>query len=542
MHMRQLMDAVFSLESCCNGAVSVRLARVPEGAPSNGGISLHGLPDTDLLWKSASVRQFPDPLRRGTTEQVRKLRLAASARSFPETRQPTSAAAPVSSRPTASRGFRTVTTPSNSSIVSAIESWGGAEFQTALTSAACAEFNLPGDRAFHDAAKRFGVDDNLGGDAEAALRRWFGELKHVPEFANKTELTKVSIGDEAVDVLVLGLDTLALLHRCCLVKCPAGEAHPIPAHQRTARDVSGILDGAAMSVRALKPLYLTLVYAHTALMLKKSLLDENETVNYGDSTPSGMAQVVSFHLTNRVLFYYQVSKKISSVGNKTTMLSTIAALLSCYTSRHCWLLEHVASKYAETVLNIAIEMPSEIASGKRDEWREDSREKELRKVKRRMTYQAKVWKETKRVAKRDPTGAAEVGANPAPPSGAMTRAGDRVDLAVGSMRCGLSAEVSSRSYAADGAAPGTMFLELCKLHVSSSLAAAAPEVFYDRFGDPLPFPGFVAYRVATLTRVANSHFPPRGNMPHFLRELATTHLLKESLHFYWPAQSCLRPQ
>jgi hypothetical protein len=200
----------------------------------------------------------------------------------------------------------------------------------------------------------------------------------------------------------------------------------------------------------------------------------------------------------------------------------------------------VASKYAETVLNIAIEMPSEIASGKRDEWREDSREKELRKVKRRMTYHAKVSKETKRVAKGDRTGAAEAGANPAPPPGAMTRACDRVDLAVGSMRCGLSAEVSSRSYSADGAAPGTMFLELCKLQVSSSLAAAAPEVFYDRFGDPLPW--FVAYRVATLARVANSHFPPRGNVPHFLRELATTHLLNESLHFYWPAQSCLRPQ
>jgi hypothetical protein len=111
------------------------------------------------------------------------------------------------------------------------------------------------------------------------------------------------------------------------------------------------------------------------------------------------------------------------------------------------------------VLSIAIEMPSEIASGKRDEWREDSREKELRKVKRRMTYQAKVWKETKRVAMGDPTGAAEVGANPAPPPGAMSRAGDRVDLAVDSMQCGLSAEVSSRSYAADGAACGTMFLE-----------------------------------------------------------------------------------
>jgi hypothetical protein len=145
------------------------------------------------------------------------------------------------------------------------------------------------------------------------------------------------------------------------------------------------------------------------------------------------------------------------------------------------------------------------------------------------------------VEKGDRTGAAEVGANPAPPPGAMTRAGDRVDLAVGSMRCGLSAEVSSRSYAADGAAPGTM-LELCKLPVSSSLAAAAPEVFYDRFGDPWSFPGFVAYRVATLARVANSHFPLRGNVPHFLRELATTHLLNESLHFYWPAQSCLRPQ
>jgi hypothetical protein len=144
MRLRQLMDAVISLESCCNGAVSVRLALVPEGSPSNGGISLYGLPDTDLLWKSASVRQFPDPLRRGTTEQVRKLRLAASASRFPKTHQPTSAAAPVSSRPTASRGFRTVTTPSNSSIVSAIESWGGAAFQTALTAAACAEFNLPG--------------------------------------------------------------------------------------------------------------------------------------------------------------------------------------------------------------------------------------------------------------------------------------------------------------------------------------------------------------------------------------------------------------
>jgi hypothetical protein len=103
----------------------------------------------------------------------------------------------------------------------------------------------------------------VGGDTEAALRRWFGELKHEPEFANKSELMKVSIGDGAVDVLVLGLDTLALLHRCCPVQCPGGEAHQIPAHPRTAKDMSGILDGsAAMSVRALKPLYLTLVYAH----------------------------------------------------------------------------------------------------------------------------------------------------------------------------------------------------------------------------------------------------------------------------------------
>jgi hypothetical protein len=104
------------------------------------------------------VRQFPDPLRRGATEQVRKLRLAASATRFPETHQPTSAAAPVSSRP---RGFRTVTTPSNSSIVSAIESWGGAAFQTALTAAACAEFNLPGGTAFYDAAKRLGVWEEI---------------------------------------------------------------------------------------------------------------------------------------------------------------------------------------------------------------------------------------------------------------------------------------------------------------------------------------------------------------------------------------------
>jgi hypothetical protein len=263
------------------------------------------------------VRQFPDPLRRGTTEQVHKLRLAASATRFPETRGPTSAAAPVSSRPTSSRGFRTVTTPSNSSIVSAIESWGGAAFQTALTAAACAEFNLPGGRAFHDAAKGLGVDDKLGGDAEAALRLWFGELKHEPGFANKSELMKVSIGDGAVDVLVVGLDTLALLYRCCPVKCPGGESHPIPAHPRTAKDVSGILDGsAAMSVRALKPLYLTLVYAHTALMQKKSLLDENETVNYGDSTPSGMAEVVCFPSDDPCFVLLSGLKKISSVGKR----------------------------------------------------------------------------------------------------------------------------------------------------------------------------------------------------------------------------------
>jgi hypothetical protein len=42
-----------------------------------------------------------------------------------------------------------------------------------------------------------------------ALRRWFGELKQEPEFMKKTELMKVSIGDGVVDVLVLGLDTLA---------------------------------------------------------------------------------------------------------------------------------------------------------------------------------------------------------------------------------------------------------------------------------------------------------------------------------------------
>jgi hypothetical protein len=74
-----------------------------------------------------------------------------------------------------------------------------------------------------------------------------------------------------VDVLVLGLDTLALLHRCCPVKCPGGEGHPIPPHPRTAKDASGILEGsAAMTGRALKPLYLTLVYAQTALMLENS--------------------------------------------------------------------------------------------------------------------------------------------------------------------------------------------------------------------------------------------------------------------------------
>jgi hypothetical protein len=56
--------------------------------------------------------------------------------------------------------------------------------------------------------------------------------------------------------------------------------------------------------------------------------------------------------------------------------------------------------YAATVLNIAIEVLSEIASGKRDEWREESREKALRKVKGLMTYQAKVSKETKRAAAR----------------------------------------------------------------------------------------------------------------------------------------------
>jgi hypothetical protein len=132
----------------------------------------------------------------------------------------------------------------------------------------------------------------------------------------------------------------------------------------------------------------------TALTLKKSLLDENETVNYGDSTPSGMAQVVCFPSDDPGVVLLSGLTKISSVGKKTTILLTIATLLSCYTSRHCWLLEHVASKYAETVLNIAIELPSEIASGKRDEWREDSREKELRKVKRRKTYQATVSKET----------------------------------------------------------------------------------------------------------------------------------------------------
>jgi hypothetical protein len=82
------------------------------------------------------------------------------------------------------------------------------------------------------------------------------------------------------------------------------------------------------------------------------------------------------------------------------MLSTIAALLSCNSSRHSWLLELVASMYAETVLNIAIEMLSEIASGKRDEWREESREPALRKFKGLMTYQAKVSKETKRAAAR----------------------------------------------------------------------------------------------------------------------------------------------
>jgi hypothetical protein len=42
-----------------------------------------------------------------------------------------------------------------------------------------------------------------------ALRRWFGELKQEPEFMKKTELMKVSIGDGVVEVLVLGLDTLA---------------------------------------------------------------------------------------------------------------------------------------------------------------------------------------------------------------------------------------------------------------------------------------------------------------------------------------------
>jgi hypothetical protein len=112
---------------------------------------------------------------------------------------------------------------------------------------------------------------------------------------------KVSIGDGAVDVFVVGLDTLALLHRCCPVKFPGGEGHPIPPHPRTAKDVSGILEGsAAMTVRALKPLCLTL--AHTTLMLENS--SRMRTRLSTTETPRLLVRLKQFvfHLTIRASF------------------------------------------------------------------------------------------------------------------------------------------------------------------------------------------------------------------------------------------------
>jgi hypothetical protein len=71
MRLRQLTDAVFSLESCFNDTVSVGLALVPEGSTSNGGLSLYALHDCSLSRRGANTRKAqglpPSSLHGGET-------------------------------------------------------------------------------------------------------------------------------------------------------------------------------------------------------------------------------------------------------------------------------------------------------------------------------------------------------------------------------------------------------------------------------------------------------------------------------------------